>query len=86
MPEITLYRVIFILSLLIGICFPLVTGVRIALIYAAMYGLHWDQLLEYDRYVREQERARQEQQVEVPVPLPPPRPNLDRPALPNEGV
>jgi hypothetical protein len=82
MPEITLYRVIFIVSLLVGIAFPLVTAVRVALIYTSMFGLMGDQQLQFLRELDKTEAP--QQQTGPPPPVVPSR-DLTLPALPDEG-
>jgi hypothetical protein len=86
MSEITFYRVLYIASLLMGIAVPLVTAVRVALVYAGMAGLMGDQVLEHQRWLRDlDESNRQQEQQTGPPPSAMPGPDLNRPALPEEG-
>lgn len=84
MPEITFYRAIYVLSLLVGIAVPIVTAVRIALILAAMKGLIGDQQLQHERYLRDLDKTEQKQEQQTGPPVVQHR-DLTLPALPDEG-
>jgi hypothetical protein len=87
MPEIMLYRVIFVLSVMLGIGLPIIAAVRVALIWAGMFGLMGDQKLQQERLFRELEKSERQQEQQTGPPPPPivHRRDLTLPALPDEG-
>jgi hypothetical protein len=87
MSEITLYRIIFVLSVVLGIALPIITAVRVALIWAGMHGLMEDQKLQQERLFRALEKSERQQQQQTGPPPPSivHRRDLTLPALPDEG-